>query len=93
MYEFKYKRLEALREITKLSPINEIRVSLAKEESEEKANELEYVLREKKLLKNYEKTWQMYLELEHDGLGLKEFAYSALDDYIKEKEIKRIRKK
>ena len=50
-----------------------------------RANELESKLRFTSLENSMEKDWKGYEELEHDGLGLSEYAESYLTQYMEQK--------
>lgn len=89
-----YERLESLRELTKLSPIAYAKLVKARN-SKDSANNiklsadeidiLEYALRERALEKIVEKDWENYLEIEHDGYGLNDFANAVLNEHINNK--------
>ena len=108
MTDILLKRLEALREITKLSPVDYIRIASARKkenrfgslherfESEidySSAEELEYFLRFQKFAYMIEPTWHEYTKVEHDCFSLIEFAENALDDFALEREAVKSRKR
>lgn len=49
------------------------------------ADELEYSLRMRALERASEKSWRKYIEVEHDGYGLNQYANDVLTNHIKSK--------
>jgi hypothetical protein len=55
------------------------------------AEDLEYQLRLSTLERSMEREWRSYLDVEHDGLGLREYALGYLDQYMKEQSSENVR--
>ena len=93
-------RLEALRELTHLSPVDYVRIANAKKKDDKlafshenfetgmehcSANELEYFIRLNKFSYMIEPSWHEYTKVEHDCFSLLEFAENVLDNFVAEK--------
>ena len=95
------ERLEALRELVKLNPVDYIRVKKARMQAEafrdlyirenpsdiigvdySIADDLEYQLRLAAYERICEPGWRAYLNMEHDGYGLREYAVDGLKQYL-----------
>ena len=102
------ERLEALRELTELSPWESWKLYRLRKRAEKAerfykeyyeqsaglsySDDIEYVMRERKLESDMTEPWNEYMEIEHDEVSLKEFTGNALDAYIADKEKVRVRK-
>lgn len=89
-----YERLESLRELTKLSPLAYVKLVKARNKKDSENNNklsaeeidiFEYALRERVLEKAVEKDWENYIEIEHGGYSLNDFANAVLTGYINNK--------
>ena len=83
------KKLEILRELVNINPIDFIKVQRARKIDCSISNDLEFALRMKTLENIMFKDWKKYIKFENDGVSLTEYADDLLEQKLHENIMRR----